>query len=84
LQRFLPQWVAPQLSEGKTWERGPECKLSDSEMMTSVVLHHSARYRCFKNFYRKAWRWIFCDANSPACRLTTASSRSSIVFSRRG
>jgi len=26
---FCPQWEALQLSKGKTWERGHECKLSD-------------------------------------------------------
>jgi hypothetical protein len=48
---FLPQWAARQLSAGQSWERGPECGLSASEIMTIVVLYHGARYRYFKNFY---------------------------------
>jgi hypothetical protein len=48
---FFPQWESLQLSEGKTWDRGPECGLSESEIMTIVVLYHGSRYRYFKNFY---------------------------------
>jgi hypothetical protein len=48
---FFPQWEALQLSEGKTLDRGPECGLSESEIMTIVVLYHGSRYRYFKNFY---------------------------------
>lgn len=48
---FFPQWEALRLSEGKRWERGPECGLSESEIMSIVVLYHGSRYRYFKNFY---------------------------------
>jgi Transposase DDE domain len=48
---FFLQWAALQLSAGKVWERGPECGLSASEIMTIVVLYHGARYRYFKNYY---------------------------------
>jgi Transposase DDE domain len=48
---FFLQWAALQLSAGKAWERGPECGLSVSEIMTIVALYHGSRYRYFKNFY---------------------------------
>ena len=48
---FFLQWEALQLSAGKAWERGPECGLSESEIMTIVVLYHGSRYRYFKSFY---------------------------------
>lgn len=48
---FFPQWEALQIGEGKSWDRGPECGLSESEIMTIVVLYHASRYRYFKNFY---------------------------------
>jgi hypothetical protein len=48
---FFPQWAARQLSAGQSWERGPERRLSASEIMTIVVLYHGARYRYFKNIY---------------------------------
>jgi hypothetical protein len=47
---FFPLWAALQLSVGKRWERGPECGLSESEIMTIVALYHGSRYRYFKNF----------------------------------
>ena len=48
---FSPQWESLQISEGKSWDRGPACGLSESEIMTIVVLYHGSRYRYFKNFY---------------------------------
>jgi hypothetical protein len=48
---FFAQWALLLLSAGKTWERGPECGLSESEIMTIVVLYHGSRCRYFKNFY---------------------------------
>ncbi len=49
---FFPQWEALRLSEGRKWERGPECGLTQSEIMAIVVLYHGSRYRYFKNFYQ--------------------------------
>ena len=40
---FFLQWAALQLSAGKTWERGAECGLWESEIMTIVVLYHGSR-----------------------------------------
>ena len=37
---FFAQCVALQLSAGKAWERGPECGLLVSDIMTIVVLYH--------------------------------------------
>jgi len=48
---FFLQWAALQLSAGQAWERGPECGLSVSEIMTIVALYHGSRYRYVKNFY---------------------------------
>jgi hypothetical protein len=79
---FLPRGEALQLSEGKSWERGPECGLSASKIMTSVVLYHGARYRYFKNF-DEGVALVFLQHYCPG-RLTTASSCSSLVFWCRG
>jgi hypothetical protein len=58
---FFPQWEALQLSAGKTWKRGPECGLSESEIMPIVVLYHGSRYRYFKNFYEGVvLAWLQC------------------------
>jgi hypothetical protein len=56
---FFPQWEALQLSQGRRWERGPECGLSASEVMTIVVLYHGSRYRYFKHFYEGVMRAFF-------------------------
>jgi hypothetical protein len=55
---FFLQWAALQLNAGKAWERGPECGLSESEIMTIVVLYHASRYRYFKNFYNGVVRTL--------------------------
>jgi len=61
---FFPQWEALQISEGKTWDRGPACGLSESEIMTIVVLYHGSRYRYFKNFYNGVVR-VFLKSAFP-------------------
>lgn len=48
---FSPQWTAYQLSEGKTWDRGPECGLTESEIMTILVLYHGSNFQHLKHFY---------------------------------
>ena len=49
---FFPQWEAVQVEEeGKTWDRGPECGLSESEIMTLLVMYHGSHFRHLKSFY---------------------------------
>ena len=33
--------------------RGPECSMSDAEIMTIVILFHQSNYRTFKLFYQQ-------------------------------
>jgi hypothetical protein len=51
---FCPCWEARLLTEGPapSKKRGPQAGLSDSEIMTIVVLYHSSRFRNFKAFYQ--------------------------------
>jgi hypothetical protein len=59
------QWEALLLTKGERsgqQRHGPECGLCDSEIMTLLVLYHSARFKNFKTFYNgivlgmlKAW-----------------------------
>src|SRR5471030_2155004 len=48
---FFPQWEAYQLSEGRRWDSGPECGLSESEVMTLLVMYHGSHFRHLKSFY---------------------------------
>lgn len=48
---FFPQWEALQLSEGKAWERGPSCGLTESEIMTLLVIYHGSNFKHLKSFY---------------------------------
>lgn len=48
---FFPQREACQLSDGKTWERGPECGLAESEIMAVLVMYHGSHFRHLKSFY---------------------------------
>jgi len=48
---FFPQWEAYQLSEGKTWDRGPACGMSESEIMALLVIYHGSHFRHLKSFY---------------------------------
>jgi hypothetical protein len=62
---FFPQLCGRSLPcvKGK---RGPDAWLSDSEIMTIVVMYHLSRFRDLKTFYRayvqKLWRSEFPDA----------------------
>jgi hypothetical protein len=47
---FKIEWSKHLLDSQKA-KRGPEPKLSISEMMTIMVLFHRSNFRCFKNFY---------------------------------
>jgi hypothetical protein len=52
-QAFGPHWQARLLSQ-ETWpakKRGPQPGLADSEIMTILVLYHSAHFKNFKAFY---------------------------------
>jgi hypothetical protein len=48
---FFPQWEAAQLSEGKTWDRGPACGLTESEIMALLVVFHGSNFKHLKSFY---------------------------------
>ncbi len=48
---FFPQWEAYQISEGKSWDRGPDCGISESEIMALLVVYHGSHFRHLKSFY---------------------------------
>lgn len=48
---FKNKWEEHLLGNGKS-KRGPEARLSISEMLTIVILFHQSNYRTFKHFYR--------------------------------
>jgi hypothetical protein len=48
---FFPQWEAAQLAEGKTWDRGPACGLTESEIMALLVVFHGSNFKHLKSFY---------------------------------
>ena len=47
---FKNEWEKHLIGTGKS-KRGPESRLSISEMLTIVVLFHQSNYRTFKHFY---------------------------------
>lgn len=49
-KQFKNEWEKHLLTSGKQ-SRGPEPKLSISEMMTIVIYFHQSNYRTFKHFY---------------------------------
>lgn len=52
-QAFEP-WLAKQQLEGSRGsKRGPQPRLSKSEIMTIVIHFHQAGYKTFKNYYQK-------------------------------
>ena len=52
-QAFCPCWETRLLRQGAqpARKRGPRAGLADSEIMTILVLYHSARFRHFRAFY---------------------------------
>jgi hypothetical protein len=77
---YFPQWALLLLSAGKAWE----CGLSESEIMTFVVLYHGSRYRYFKNFYNPNMstipvypRLLSADINQYGARCSTPDFSSS-------
>ena len=48
---FFPQFEAYQLSEGESWKRGPDPGLSESEIMTILIMYHGSHFRHLKSFY---------------------------------
>ena len=49
-QDFMPQWKQSLINQGLKHRNRPS-QLSDSEIMTIIVLFHSSGYRTFKHFY---------------------------------
>jgi hypothetical protein len=51
-QAFYPRWEARLLTDGaqSCRHRGPKAGLSDSEIMTILVLYHSSHFKNFKTF----------------------------------
>lgn len=49
-ETFKTEWEKHLIGTGKS-KRGPEPRLSISEMLTIVVLFHQSNYRTFKHFY---------------------------------
>ena len=47
---FKQEWKKHLISAGNS-KRGPKLTLSESEMMTIVILFHQSNYRTFKHFY---------------------------------
>ena len=48
---FFSQWHEYLLSQGRTNPPGPVAGLSESEIMTIMILYHSSNFKHFKNFY---------------------------------
>ncbi|MDP3682986.1 MAG: IS982 family transposase [Ignavibacteria bacterium] len=57
---FKQEWDKHLIDSGKT-KRGPEPKLSTSEMMTIVILFHGSNYRTFKHFYAYVCKYLRKD-----------------------
>jgi hypothetical protein len=57
---FKQEWDKHLIDSGKT-KRGPEPRLSISEMMTIVILFHQSNYRTFKYFYEYVYKCLRRD-----------------------
>jgi hypothetical protein len=57
---FKKEWDKYLINNGKA-KRGPEPKLSISEMMTIVILFHQSNYRTFKHFYEYVVKYLKKD-----------------------
>jgi hypothetical protein len=57
---FKQEWDKHLMANDKA-KRGPEPKLSTSEMMTIVILFHQSNYRTFKHFYEYVCRYLRGD-----------------------
>ena len=49
----LNQYTTGKFLPSQTTKRGPTCCLSDSEIMTILILFQSSRWRDFKNYYNQ-------------------------------
>lgn len=49
---FYPQWMQYLISTGAKNPRGSKPLLSDSEIITIIILFHSSNFQHFKNFYQ--------------------------------
>ena len=92
------QWEAMLLTDGTKPVRrhGPEGGLCESEIMTSLVLYHSSRFKNFKSFYNRIVLGLLkpCFPKAPCYErfltltkrvwafLSVASARSSQLSSR--
>lgn len=52
MKEFSLEWNKNLLPTQRA-QRGPACCMSDSEMMTIVILFHQSNYRTFKHFYKE-------------------------------
>jgi len=52
MKKFDLQWKKTLLTNTSN-RRGPDCSMSDAEMMTIVILFHQSNYRTFKLFYQQ-------------------------------
>lgn len=57
---FKQEWDKQLIDNGKV-KRGPEPKLSTSEMMTIIILFHQSNYRTFKHFYEYVCKYLRRD-----------------------
>lgn len=57
---FKQEWDNHLIDNGKT-KRGPESRLTVSEMMTIVILFHQSNYRTFKHFYEYVCKYLKRD-----------------------
>ena len=57
---FKQEWDKHLIVNGKA-KRGPEPRLSNSEVMTIVILFHQSNYRTFKHFYEYVCRYLGKD-----------------------
>ena len=57
---FKQEWDKHLIDNGKG-KRGPESRLSISEMMTIVILFHQSNYRTFKYFYEYVCTYLKRD-----------------------
>ncbi len=49
---FLTQWEQYLISDNnQSPKRGPECSLTESEIMTIIIIYHRSNFKHFKNFY---------------------------------
>src|SRR5215217_6199328 len=68
---FVPQWEASLLGTGGPAPRGPQPRLSSSEIITLLLVHHSSGFKYLKSFYHGFAEPL---APFPACPAMSTSS----------